>query len=202
MQKDVWSEEEDKILIQAHVEIGNRWAEIAKRLPGRTENSIKNHWNATKRRQFSKRKCRSRYPRGTLLQEYIKNLNLASAKNNSSSRNKPSISNADAAKTLAQQQREEESDHFELEDQSVPDSKLNEMPEIIFEEGISIESLLDSMPCVAEAFGNEEDCDIEKLLDMTPLNEVEEEEEEDKKDLDLMEMIALINFDSSEASSA
>ena len=79
MQKDIWSEEEDKILIEAHVEIGNKWAEIVKRLPGRTENSIKNHWNATKRRQLSRRKCRSKYPRqSTLLQNYIKSLNLES----------------------------------------------------------------------------------------------------------------------------
>ncbi|KAL4384155.1 hypothetical protein GQ457_15G000730 [Hibiscus cannabinus] len=28
---DTWSEEEDKILIHAHIEIGNNWAEIAKR---------------------------------------------------------------------------------------------------------------------------------------------------------------------------
>ncbi|GAB2269833.1 hypothetical protein Dimus_004750 [Dionaea muscipula] len=77
IKKDVWSEEEDKILIEAHAEIGNKWAEIAKRLPGRTENSIKNHWNATKRRQFSRRKCRSKYPRqSSLLQEYIKGLNI------------------------------------------------------------------------------------------------------------------------------
>ncbi|KAL9326517.1 hypothetical protein ACSQ67_007162 [Phaseolus vulgaris] len=76
IKKDIWTEEEDKILIQAHAEIGNKWAEIAKKLTGRTENSIKNHWNATKRRQYSKRKCRSKYPRGSLLQEYIKSLNL------------------------------------------------------------------------------------------------------------------------------
>ncbi|XP_065860693.1 transcription factor MYB98-like [Euphorbia lathyris] len=78
IKKDAWTEEEDKVLIQAHKEVGNKWAEIEKRLPKRTENSIKNHWNATKRREYSKRKCRTQYPRGTLLQDYIRSLNLDS----------------------------------------------------------------------------------------------------------------------------
>uniref|UniRef100_A0A6N2LGL6 Uncharacterized protein n=1 Tax=Salix viminalis TaxID=40686 RepID=A0A6N2LGL6_SALVM len=78
IKKETWSVDEDKVLIQAHSELGNRWAEIAKRLPGRTENSIKNHWNATKRKQYSKRKCRPKYPKASLLQDYIKSLNLDS----------------------------------------------------------------------------------------------------------------------------
>lgn len=59
------------ILIEAHKIVGNKWAEIARRLPGRTENSVKNHWNATKRRQNAKRKNRGKSSKSTLLLKYI-----------------------------------------------------------------------------------------------------------------------------------
>ncbi|KAL1830290.1 hypothetical protein DCAR_0209730 [Daucus carota subsp. sativus] len=47
--------EDEKLVIQLHGMLGNRWAAIATQLPGRTDNEIKNLWNThLKKRLISK----------------------------------------------------------------------------------------------------------------------------------------------------
>jgi hypothetical protein len=51
IKRENWTVTEDQIILQAIRKIGTKWADIARLLPGRTDNSVKNRWNSTLRRQ-------------------------------------------------------------------------------------------------------------------------------------------------------
>ncbi|XP_024018073.1 transcription factor GAMYB isoform X2 [Morus notabilis] len=52
LRKGAFSQDEERLIIELHAKMGNKWARMASHLPGRTDNEIKNYWNTRiKRRQ-------------------------------------------------------------------------------------------------------------------------------------------------------
>uniref|UniRef100_A0A6N2L003 Uncharacterized protein n=1 Tax=Salix viminalis TaxID=40686 RepID=A0A6N2L003_SALVM len=48
--------QEERLVLELHAKWGNRWSRIARSLPGRTDNEIKNYWRTHTRKKAQERK--------------------------------------------------------------------------------------------------------------------------------------------------
>ncbi|KAL5804097.1 hypothetical protein ACOSQ3_030897 [Xanthoceras sorbifolium] len=51
LKKGAFSPDEERLIVELHAQLGNKWARMAAQLPGRTDNEIKNYWNTRVKRR-------------------------------------------------------------------------------------------------------------------------------------------------------
>ncbi|KAJ4877642.1 Transcription factor MYB86 [Raphanus sativus] len=55
LKRGAFSQDEEGLIIELHAALGNRWSQIATRLPGRTDNEIKNFWNSCLKKKLRRK---------------------------------------------------------------------------------------------------------------------------------------------------
>ena len=66
LNKRPWKPEEDAVLLEAHNDLGNKWALISSKLRGRTDNSVKNRYKSIVRRNAREAKARRQQQQHTM----------------------------------------------------------------------------------------------------------------------------------------
>ncbi|KAE8724046.1 Transcription factor MYB32 [Hibiscus syriacus] len=62
LKRGAFSPQEEDLIVHLHSILGNRWSQIAARLPGRTDNEIKNFWNSTLKKRLKNNSSKTSSP--------------------------------------------------------------------------------------------------------------------------------------------
>ncbi|KAH9627106.1 hypothetical protein KSS87_009764 [Heliosperma pusillum] len=97
---------EEKLVLELHSQWGNRWSRIARRLPGRTDNEIKNYWRTHMRKQAQEKKR----------EVSLSSSSSSSSQSSYSSSNSAAVNSKGANETTGSFQSTEPSDHSALQE--------------------------------------------------------------------------------------
>ncbi|GFP82357.1 transcription factor myb48 [Phtheirospermum japonicum] len=84
---------EERLVLELHAKWGNRWSRIARKLPGRTDNEIKNYWRTHMRKEAQEKKKATSQPSSS------SSSSSSSSCSNSSSSGKNSVAAPGGSKT-------------------------------------------------------------------------------------------------------
>lgn len=161
-----FSREEEDTIIQLHQMMGNRWSAIAARLPGRTDNEIKNVWH-------------------TNLKKRLKEYQPTKSQRNKSGRKGREVDNVTTTTTTTSGNDfpESTSDHIATSGGSPQQSSTTSDD---FSSGTEVSSVelpsdtsftvdnvqnFDNFPVIDETFWESQDLPLEGIYDMTPIFE-------------------------------
>ncbi|KAI5650268.1 hypothetical protein M9H77_36273 [Catharanthus roseus] len=85
LKRGSFTEQEERTIIDVHRILGNRWAQIAKHLPGRTDNEVKNFWNSVIKKKLISQGLDPNTHNLLSTQQITKNKNYQKDNNHSSS---------------------------------------------------------------------------------------------------------------------
>ncbi|KAL6338048.1 hypothetical protein AAG906_010614 [Vitis piasezkii] len=96
-----FTDEEDELIINLHSFFGNKWSLIAGRLPGRTDNEIKNYWNTHIKRKLYSRGIdpQTHRPLSSAASTAATSATINNSKRSNSTSKNTSNSESEAAKT-------------------------------------------------------------------------------------------------------
>ncbi|KAD4385685.1 hypothetical protein E3N88_25854 [Mikania micrantha] len=85
LKRGLFSQQEEEVILNLHQVIGNRWAQIAAQLPGRTDNEIKNFWNSCLKKKLIKQGIDPNTHKPATDKDHVKDKNIEYFTSSSSS---------------------------------------------------------------------------------------------------------------------